>query len=120
MSTVPDLATMQLLLRQGRQGGPFPPPALPMTPGGKVDRRALPAPDYASAQHAYVAPTTPAEEVLAGLWAELLGLQRVGVHDNFFELGGDSILSIQVVARARQLEEEGIIELGRAGEDEDE
>jgi non-ribosomal peptide synthase protein (TIGR01720 family) len=75
---------------------------LPLTPNGKVDRRALPAPDYASAQRNYVPPGTPAEEALAGVWAEVLGLERVGMHDNFFEVGGDSILSIQVVARARQ------------------
>jgi non-ribosomal peptide synthase protein (TIGR01720 family) len=78
---------------------------LPLTPNGKVDRRALPAPDQADrlpSSQAYVPPATPAEEMLAALWAELLGLERVGVHDNFFELGGDSILSIQVVARAHQ------------------
>ncbi|NJC68105.1 hypothetical protein HC028_26905, partial [Planosporangium flavigriseum] len=50
----------------------------------------------------YVAPRTEAERVLAGIWAEVLGVERVGVEDNFFELGGDSILSIQVVSRARQ------------------
>jgi non-ribosomal peptide synthase protein (TIGR01720 family) len=75
---------------------------LPLTPNGKVDRRALPAPDYGSARRQYVAPRDPAEEVLAGVWAEVLGLPRVGAHDNFFELGGDSILSIQVVARAHK------------------
>ena len=75
---------------------------LPLTPNGKVDRRALPAPDYATAQTEYTPPATPAEEVLAGVWADVLGVERVGVHDNFFELGGDSILSIQVVVRAQQ------------------
>ncbi|HEX8695774.1 MAG TPA: amino acid adenylation domain-containing protein, partial [Longimicrobium sp.] len=76
---------------------------LPLTPSGKVDRRALPAPDAARPEGdaGYAAPRTRAEEVLAGIWAEVLGLERVGVHDNFFELGGDSILSIQVVSRAR-------------------
>ena len=63
---------------------------LPLTPNGKVDRRALPVPDYASTQMEYTPPATPAEDVLAGLWAEVLGLERVGVHDNFFELGGHS------------------------------
>ncbi|WP_240940804.1 non-ribosomal peptide synthetase, partial [Planosporangium flavigriseum] len=74
--------------------------ALPLNPNGKLDRRALPAPSF-SAATGYVAPRTEAERVLAGIWAEALGVERVGVEDNFFELGGDSILSIQVVSRAR-------------------
>ncbi|HEY2736964.1 MAG TPA: amino acid adenylation domain-containing protein, partial [Thermoanaerobaculia bacterium] len=76
--------------------------ALPLTPNGKVDRKALPAPQRQGAGESSLAPHTPAEETLAGIWAEVLGRERVGVHDNFFELGGDSILSIQVVSRARQ------------------
>ena len=77
--------------------------ALPLSPNGKIDRRALPAPDGSRPELArqYVAPRTPAEELLAGIYGEVLGLERVGIHDNFFELGGDSILSIQVVSRAR-------------------
>ncbi|HWG91970.1 MAG TPA: amino acid adenylation domain-containing protein, partial [Candidatus Thermoplasmatota archaeon] len=77
--------------------------ALPLTPNGKVDRKALPAPDSARAGLgvAYAAPETEAEAVLAQVWAEVLGAARVGRHDNFFDLGGDSILSIQIVARAR-------------------
>ncbi|HEY0172169.1 MAG TPA: amino acid adenylation domain-containing protein, partial [Pyrinomonadaceae bacterium] len=77
---------------------------LPLTASGKVNRRALPEPDAARPEQgkAHVAPRTPAEELLAGIWADVLGLSRVGVHDNFFELGGDSILTIQVVARANQ------------------
>ena len=61
--------------------------ALPLTPNGKVDRRALPAPDRAQPEleSTFVAPRTPVEEVLAGIWAEVLGLERVGVHDNFFD-----------------------------------
>ncbi|HEU0088804.1 MAG TPA: non-ribosomal peptide synthase/polyketide synthase, partial [Pseudonocardiaceae bacterium] len=75
----------------------------PLNPNGKLDRKALPAPDYASApSHGYVAPRTHAEQVLAEIWAGVLGVNRVGVEDNFFELGGDSILSIQVASRARQ------------------
>jgi non-ribosomal peptide synthase protein (TIGR01720 family) len=77
--------------------------ALPLTPSGKVDLGALPAPGGArpAVEAAYVGPRTPAEEALARIWAGALGLDRVGVHDDFFELGGDSILAIQVVARAR-------------------
>jgi amino acid adenylation domain-containing protein/non-ribosomal peptide synthase protein (TIGR01720 family) len=75
--------------------------ALPRTPTGKLDRRALPAPEpAASAPGEDAAPQTRAEEVLARIWAEVLGRERVGIHENFFELGGDSILSIQVIVRA--------------------
>ncbi|MFE7813012.1 non-ribosomal peptide synthase/polyketide synthase, partial [Streptomyces sp. NPDC057433] len=76
---------------------------LPMTVSGKVDRRALPAPDLdgGGRDKEFVAPRTPEEETLARIWAEVLGARRVGVTDNFFELGGDSILSIQAVSRAR-------------------
>ena len=76
--------------------------ALPLNPSGKLNRAALPAPEFGAAQPDHVAPRTPTETVLATVWAEVLGVARVGVHDNFFELGGDSILSIQVVSRARQ------------------
>jgi amino acid adenylation domain-containing protein/non-ribosomal peptide synthase protein (TIGR01720 family) len=78
--------------------------AFPLTPNGKVDLKALPGPDGSRPESTdeYVAPRTPAEEVLAKIWAEVLRLKRVGVNDNFFELGGDSILSIQTIARARE------------------
>jgi fengycin family lipopeptide synthetase B len=78
--------------------------ALPLTENGKLDRRALPAPEAArpDLEEAYVAPRNPREETLAEIWARVLGLERVGIHDNFFELGGDSILSIQIIARANQ------------------
>ncbi|QUQ65086.1 non-ribosomal peptide synthase/polyketide synthase [Kutzneria sp. CA-103260] len=73
--------------------------SLPLTTTGKVDRKALPEP-VVEAQE-WVGPRTENERVLAGIWAEALGVERVGVTDNFFALGGDSILSIQVVSRAR-------------------
>ncbi|SES14724.1 non-ribosomal peptide synthase domain TIGR01720/amino acid adenylation domain-containing protein [Lentzea xinjiangensis] len=76
--------------------------ALPLSGNGKVDRRALPAPDFAEARAEHVAPRTDVERAVADIWAEVLRVDRVGVEDNFFELGGDSILSIQVVARARR------------------
>ena len=72
---------------------------LPLTQNGKLDKRALPAPEYSSG--GYRAPSTLVEEVLAGIYAQVLGLERVGVDDSFFDLGGDSILSMQVAARAR-------------------
>ncbi|MFC5288832.1 non-ribosomal peptide synthase/polyketide synthase [Actinokineospora guangxiensis] len=76
--------------------------ALPLTANAKVDRRALPEPDWtATATAAHVAPSSDAERVLAGIWAGLLGLERIGALDNFFEIGGDSILGIQMVSRAR-------------------
>src|SRR5262249_35023121 len=74
--------------------------ALPLTPNGKLDTRALPAPEYQDVDR-YRAPASAVEEILAGIYAQVLGLERVGVDESFFELGGDSILSMQVVARAR-------------------
>ncbi|MGW4401272.1 non-ribosomal peptide synthase/polyketide synthase [Amycolatopsis nivea] len=77
--------------------------SVPVSPNGKIDRAALPAPDLSALQTAeYVAPSTELEELLANVWAEVLGIPQVGTADNFFELGGDSLLSIQVVHRARQ------------------
>lgn len=77
---------------------------MPLTPNGKVDRRALPAPDTTRPDLAvaFAAPETDQEKILADIWSQLLGVANVGIHDNFFELGGDSILSIQLVARANQ------------------
>ncbi len=78
---------------------------LPLQPNGKVDRKALPAPEAAgSARREYVAPGTPLEEKLAGLWAEVLRLEKVGLHDNFFDAGGHSLLAMQLVARVREAE----------------
>jgi len=77
--------------------------ALPLTPHGKVDRHALPAPYGARPvlEKAFVAPRNRIEEILAETWAKVLGLEQVGIHDNFFELGGHSLLATQVVARLR-------------------
>jgi len=74
--------------------------ALPLTPNGKLDRRALPAP---AADHAgrYVAPRSEAQRWLAGVWQDVLGVERVGLDDNFFTLGGDSLLSLKVISRVR-------------------
>lgn len=74
--------------------------ALPLTPNGKLDRRALPAPEHFVSEASYVAPRTPTEEIVAGIWADLLRLERVGATDNFFALGGHSLLATQVVSRA--------------------
>ena len=74
--------------------------ALPLTVNGKLDTRALPAPEYQDVDR-YRAPGDAVEEILAGIYAQVLGVERVGVDESFFELGGDSILSMQVVARAR-------------------
>ncbi|VVN37189.1 Linear gramicidin synthase subunit B [Pseudomonas fluorescens] len=74
----------------------------PLTSNGKLDRNALPTPDAALAQQVFTAPADEMQVALAAIWQDVLKLQRVGIDDNFFELGGDSIISIQVVSRARQ------------------
>ncbi len=74
---------------------------LPVTANGKLDRKALPLPD-AAPQQAFIAPSSDLQKALAAIWSDVLGVPHVGVDDNFFELGGDSIISIQVVSRARQ------------------
>ena len=78
--------------------------AMPLSPNGKVDRKNLPAPEYQRAELAgeYQEARTPTEEVMAGIWAEVLKLERVGVRDQFFELGGHSLLATQVISRIRQ------------------
>ena len=83
---------------------------LPLTPSGKVDRRALPAPDPSrpELEQAYVAPQTPLEQFLALLWCEVLKFDRVGIHDNFFDLGGDSIQGAMFINRLQQRLQEPI------------
>jgi acyl carrier protein len=78
--------------------------ALPMTPNGKLDRKALPAPDDgALVSHAYESPEGEAEEALARIWSELLGMERVGRRDHFFELGGHSLTVVQTTLRIREV-----------------
>src|SRR5262249_28402369 len=76
--------------------------ALPRNANGKIDRKALPAPEWQNAAESHLAPRTPVEEILAGIWAELLGIsagERVGAADHFFKLGGRSLLGARVMAR---------------------
>jgi amino acid adenylation domain-containing protein len=78
-------------------------PALPVNPNGKVDRKALPAPPALHpGSEAIASPRTPVEELVGEIWADLLGLPRVGIHDNFFALGGHSLLATRMIARLRQ------------------
>ncbi|HYD78842.1 MAG TPA: amino acid adenylation domain-containing protein [Paucimonas sp.] len=72
----------------------------PLTPNGKLDRKALPVPEYGGEAQAYVAPRNETETTLAKIWCEVLGIERVGIHDNFFALGGHSLLVMQVASRA--------------------
>ncbi len=78
--------------------------AMPLTPNGKIDRGALPAPDWSKQQEriAYTGPRSPEEETMAGIWAEVLRLERVGINDNLFELGADSLHVFQITARANR------------------
>src|SRR5207253_7556754 len=84
---------------------------LPLTASGKVDRRGLPAPELTrtAVEGEYVAPQTAEEEIMAGIWAQVLKVEEVGVEDNFFALGGHSLLATQVMSRVRQALE---VELG--------
>jgi acyl carrier protein len=77
--------------------------SFPLTPNGKLDRQALPAPDgEAYARRSYEPPQGEIEETLAAIWCELLGQERVGRHDSFFELGGHSLLAVQMIVRLRE------------------
>ncbi len=73
---------------------------LPLNPNGKLDRKALPQPDFQSEPAAFVPPASTTEKALANIWSELLGIKQVGLHDNFFELGGHSLLATRAVSRA--------------------
>jgi len=77
---------------------------MPLTPNGKIDRHALPAPDFKDdrPERVYVAPRSAMEKIVAKIWIELLGLEAIGVEDNFFNIGGHSLLATQVVSRLRQ------------------
>ncbi|MER2300218.1 MAG: phosphopantetheine-binding protein, partial [Pseudomonas sp.] len=75
---------------------------MPLSPNGKLDRKALPKPDPEQTRTEYQAPGNDLEQRLAFIWQDVLRVQQVGIDDNFFELGGDSIISIQIVSRARQ------------------
>lgn len=76
---------------------------MPLSANGKIDRKALPAPDMAGqSDRAYIAPRNPAEEVLLGIWKEVLAIERISVLDNFFDLGGHSLLAVQVLSRLRR------------------
>ncbi|AGC75288.1 non-ribosomal peptide synthetase [Nonlabens dokdonensis] len=77
--------------------------SFPLTINGKLDKKGLPAPEFTVSDDLYVAPTTETEKVLCRIWEEVLGLDRVGITDDFFRIGGDSILSIQVSSRIRQI-----------------
>ncbi len=92
-ATLPDFMVPTLWMRLD---------ALPLTGTGKVDRRALPAPEETAGGSGFVPPSTPLEELLAGLWSDVLGIERIGRHDSFFDLGGHSLLATQVVSRVRE------------------
>ena len=78
--------------------------AFPLTPNGKVDQRALPAPQHTrpELQKAFVAPCTPIEKVVAGIRSQILGIEQIGIHDDFIALGGDSLKAMQLIARLRR------------------
>ncbi|MCP4549378.1 MAG: AMP-binding protein, partial [bacterium] len=79
--------------------------SMPLTPNGKIDRQALPAPHatYPELAETFVPPRTPVEEMLSSIWTQLLGVEQVGIHDSFFELGGHSLLLTQLTSRIRQV-----------------
>ncbi len=76
---------------------------IPLTPNGKIDRKALPSPDFTQQQRLYVAPSSELEQGLCELWSSLLGIERIGIKDNFFNLGGHSLLAVQLISKIRDL-----------------
>jgi acyl carrier protein len=76
----------------------------PLTPSGKVDRKALPAPEIklANSETTYAAPATELEQSIAKIWRQLLGIEKIGLHDNFFDLGGHSLLVVEAQAKLRE------------------
>ncbi|TGU71782.1 hypothetical protein EN829_065400, partial [Mesorhizobium sp. M00.F.Ca.ET.186.01.1.1] len=79
--------------------------AMPLTANGKIDRRRLPEPEWGnrSETKAYTEPRNQAEELIASIWSQVLGVEKVGIHDNFFELGGHSLLATRVISRLREV-----------------
>ncbi len=79
--------------------------AFPLTPNGKVDRRALPAPQYTrpELEKGFVAPCTAIEKAVAAIWSQVLGIEQIGIHDDFIALGGDSLMAMQVISRLRKV-----------------
>jgi acyl carrier protein len=79
--------------------------SLPLTPAGKIDRRALPLPDRTrpDLDSTFVAPRTETESLIANTWSQILGVEQVGVYDNFFDLGGHSLMAIQILSRLRNI-----------------
>ena len=77
----------------------------PLSPNGKLDREALPAPEDAElqAEESYVAARTPTEEVISGIWSKVLGVKRVGIKHNFFDLGGHSLMATRVISQVRDI-----------------
>ncbi|OBQ39962.1 MAG: non-ribosomal peptide synthetase [Anabaena sp. MDT14b] len=75
---------------------------LPVLPNGKLDRKSLPEPDLSAIQSEFIPPQTPTQEIIAKIWAEVLGIEKIGIHDNFLELGGHSLLASLVISRLRE------------------
>ena len=75
---------------------------IPLAPSGKVDRNALPAPDKTIREREFIPPRTPTEEIVAGIWCQILKREKISINDDFFDLGGHSLLATQVISRLRE------------------